>query len=157
MKRKCQIICLLLLNRTVCDHGKLDYGEKIIKKLNLLRNKLHVKLFILARNWKIQISKIHVLEWLKIILYEFLDVIVQNSFTGSGYYYKDRIDYSGKAESDCSNRINVSLVALWLPTRFLKHFVLQSRGTQQGNLQQTLLNMLHKQFTNHKVYLCKNR
>ena len=48
-----------MINRTVYNHHKSDDSERIIKKLrNLRRNSLHVKIFIPAGSWKIQISKI---------------------------------------------------------------------------------------------------
>ena len=41
-----------------------------------------------------------VLNWLRTIWEAFPPSIVQNSFTGSGYYYEDNVDYSGDTESD---------------------------------------------------------
>ena len=41
-----------------------------------------------------------VLIWLKEIWDEFPVEIVKNSFTGSGYYFEDGIDYSGETESE---------------------------------------------------------
>ncbi len=38
--------------------------------------------------------------WLKEIWDEFPVEIVKNSFTGSGYYFEDGIDYSGETESE---------------------------------------------------------
>ena len=38
--------------------------------------------------------------WLKQIWDEFPVQIVKNSFTGSGYFYEDTVDYSGDTESD---------------------------------------------------------
>ena len=45
-------------------------------------------------------TRIGVLNWLKKIWKEFPTQIVQNSFTGSGYFYEDGIDYSGETESE---------------------------------------------------------
>ena len=39
-------------------------------------------------------------QWLKTILHEFPDSMVQNSFTGSGCYYEGGIDYSAETESE---------------------------------------------------------
>ena len=44
-----------------------------------------------------------VLLWLKKIWEEFPVEIVKNSFTGSGYYFEDGIDYSGEMESESNN------------------------------------------------------
>ena len=41
-----------------------------------------------------------VLNWLKTIWEAFPPSIVQNSFTGSGYYFEDNADYSGDTDSD---------------------------------------------------------
>ena len=41
-----------------------------------------------------------VLNWLKNIWEAFSPSIVQNSFTGSGYYYEDNFDYNGDTASD---------------------------------------------------------
>lgn len=40
-------------------------------------------------------KRIHVLQWQENIRNEFSVFIVLNSFTGSGYYDEDEIDYSG--------------------------------------------------------------
>ena len=41
-----------------------------------------------------------VLNWLKAIRDEFPSYIVQDSFTGSGYFYEGNVHYSGDTESD---------------------------------------------------------
>ena len=58
----------------------------------------------MVRNCKIQISKMNLLQSAYTIWHEFLNSIVQNSFTGSGFYYKNGIDCIGEteSESDCN-------------------------------------------------------
>ena len=74
---------------------KYGDGERIITKLrNLPRNLLHLQLLILAGNWKIQISEMDALQWLKSISDEFLVSIVLNLFKGSRHYYDDGFDCS---------------------------------------------------------------
>ena len=41
-----------------------------------------------------------VLNWFKEIWDKFLVEVVKNSFTGSGYYFEDGIDYSAETESE---------------------------------------------------------
>ena len=92
---------------------------------------------------KIQTSKMDVLQLLRISWDEFLDSIVQNSFTSSEYYFKDVIDYIRETEyeSDYNLRVKFLLLAFWLPTVNKEHdllFKIESYTTRLTTVQSGL-------------------